>query len=132
LLQKQISALQSQLGSSQRRSSILGQENNSDQSELQSTSIDVNLSSKSIVLNQNSPNPFKEQTSISFFIPKSANNVLIIFTDKSGEVLRQVSIIKKGNGSLNVYASDLSNGIYTYTIVADGIPIDSKKMVCSK
>jgi len=30
---------------------------------------------------------------------------------------------------LNVFASDLSNGIYTYTLVADGKIFETKKML---
>jgi len=46
-----------------------------------------------------------------------------------GEVINEVQITEKGKGQLNVCASDLSSGIYTYTIVVDGITIDTKKMV---
>jgi hypothetical protein len=34
-----------------------------------------------------------------------------------------------GNNDLTVFASDLSNGIYTYTLVADGKIVETKKMV---
>jgi len=94
--------------------------------------IDVILSSRTIVLNQNVPNPFKENTTIEYFIPDDATNVKIIFTDNKGSVLKEVEIAEKGIGQLNVYASDLSSGIYTYTIVANGITIDSKRMVKTK
>ncbi|MBI3501334.1 MAG: tail fiber domain-containing protein [Bacteroidetes bacterium] len=94
--------------------------------------VDVNLASKKIVLDQNSPNPFKENTTITYFIPKDANDVKIIFTDMSGEIIKEVAITEKGKGQLNVYASDLSSGIYTYSIVADGMTLDTKKMLKSK
>jgi len=94
--------------------------------------IDVTLASKKIVLDQNNPNPFKEQTTINYFIPKDANSVMIIFTDMDGDIIKEVRIAEKGKGQLNVYASDLSSGIYTYSIVADGVTLDSKKMVKTK
>ena len=96
------------------------------------TAIDVTLSSKTIVLNAAQPNPFKEMTTISYFIPENVKNVKIIFTDSRGNVLKEVEIPQTGNGQLNVYAQDLSSGIYTYTLVADGVTIDTKKMVCNK
>jgi len=97
-----------------------------------SNRIDVTLSSKGIVLNQNDPNPFKEHTIIQYFIPDDAQQVKIIFTGIKGDILKEVEISEKGKGQLNVYASDLSSGVYTYSIVANGITIDTKKMVCSK
>ena len=47
----------------------------------------------------------------------------------AGEIIKEILITEKGKGQLNVYASDLSSGIYTYTIVVDGITIDTKKML---
>ena len=94
--------------------------------------MDVNLASKKIVLDQNAPNPFKENTTITYFIPKDASDVKIIFTDMGGDIIKEVKIEEKGKGQLNVYASDLSSGIYTYSIVADGVTLDSKKMVKTK
>jgi|GEM_PF-6594180 len=97
-----------------------------------SANIDVILSSKTIVLNQNQPNPFKENTTIEYFIPDNSENVKIIFTDKKGSILNEVDLTERGKGTLTVYASDLSSGIYTYTIVSNGITIDSKNMVKNK
>ena len=94
--------------------------------------IDVTLGSKSIVLMQNVPNPFKEQTVISYFIPDNLTDVSIIFTDNLGNIIKQVPIVDHGQGQLTVYAQDLSSGIYTYTIISNGITIDSKRMVKTK
>jgi hypothetical protein len=108
------------------------QENNSEQNSEQATVIDVTLQSKAIVLNPASPNPFKESTSITFFIPEGTKNVKMIFTDSQANILKEVDIPQTGKGEIKVYAQDLSTGIYTYTLVADGVTIDSKKMVCTK
>lgn len=102
------------------------QNNNSSSTTIQK---DVTLSSRKIVLDQNSPNPFKDQTTITHEIKTDFKNAMIIFTDMSGEVIKEVPITEKGKGQLNVYAPDLTNGIYTYTIVVDGITIETKKMV---
>jgi hypothetical protein len=87
---------------------------------------------KSIVLNQNVPNPFKEQTTISFQIPASVSSAKIVFIDNLGNILKEVEINERGYGELIVYAHDLSAGHYTYYLVADGNTIESKKMVLTK
>jgi hypothetical protein len=87
---------------------------------------------KSIVLNQNVPNPFKEQTTISFLIPDNIASAKIVFIDNLGNILKQVEINDRGYGELIVYAHDLSAGHYTYYLIADGNTIESKKMVLTR
>jgi len=84
---------------------------------------------RAVVLDQNVPNPFAENTTITYFIPDDVASAQIIFTDNSGKILKTIDINEKGKGMLKVYAQDLSSGIYSYTLVADGKTIDSKKMV---
>jgi hypothetical protein len=85
--------------------------------------------SQSIVLGQNVPNPFAEQTVIEYFIPEAVKQAQIIFYNQTGQIINTVDIEEMGNGRLTVFANDLSTGIYTYTLVADGQVIASKKMV---
>ncbi len=92
----------------------------------------VVLSSDAIILDQNSPNPFAEQTTITYTIPESVGHAQIIFYDNGGHVIKTVEITTRGAGSLLVYASNLSSGIYTYSLIADGKLIDSKKMAVQK
>ncbi|NLP21141.1 MAG: tail fiber domain-containing protein, partial [Bacteroidales bacterium] len=87
---------------------------------------------KAIVLNQNVPNPFKEQTTISFQIPENIVSAKIVFIDNLGTILKQVEINDRGYGELIVYAHDLSAGHYTYYLVADGNTIEYRKMILSK
>jgi hypothetical protein len=84
---------------------------------------------QSIVLNQNVPNPFAEQTVISYSIPESVQKANILFYDSNGKMINNVDIKERGNSQLNVFANDLSTGIYTYSLVADGQIVATKKMV---
>ena len=94
---------------------------------------DVDLSNKNIVvLDQNVPNPFAEQTVINYFLPDGFTRAEIIFVDQSGKLIKTVELTEKGKGTLNVFASDLSNGIYTYSLIVDGQTMETKKMMKSK
>jgi hypothetical protein len=92
--------------------------------------MDVLLSkTNTIVLNQNVPNPFSESTVITYSIPKVFSKAQIIFSTITGEVIKTADIKKAGKGQVNVFASDISSGIYTYTLVVDGKQIETKKMI---
>ncbi len=84
---------------------------------------------QNIVLGQNVPNPFAEQTVIEYFIPEAVQKAQIIFYNLQGQIIQSVEINEMGKGRLNVYGNDLSSGTYTYTLVADGQVIATKKMV---
>lgn len=88
--------------------------------------------SNTIILNQNAPNPFAENTTISFYIPDGIKNAEILFLDNNGTVLKKVMIDTRGQGSLIVYSENLSSGSYSYSLIADGKLIDTKRMVCTK
>jgi hypothetical protein len=93
-------------------------------------SVKVELSnSDKIVLNQNEPNPFKDKTIIRYSIPNDIKQAEIIFFDNNGSIIKSILIETRGVGQLEVYSSNLSAGTYSYSLVADGISIDTKKMV---
>lgn len=93
-------------------------------------SINVELKDgQSIVLEQNVPNPFAEQTTISYFLPEDVNRAQMFFYNAQGRLIRSTELNERGKGALNVFASDLSNGIYTYTLVVDGKIVETKRMV---
>ena len=92
--------------------------------------IDVHLSDKSaIILNQNVPNPFAERSVITYSIPANVEKAQIIFYDAQGKLINAVDINERGEGQLNVFASDLSTGVYTYSLVADGKVVATKRMM---
>ncbi len=53
----------------------------------------------------------------------------ILFYKNNGMLIKTVDIKAAGKGQLNVFASDLTSGIYTYFIVVDGKTIFTKKTV---
>jgi len=94
------------------------------------TAININLSDRNaIVLNQNVPNPFAESTVITYSIPASVQKAQIHFYDGQGKLINSVDVIERGNGQLNVFANDLSSGVYTYSLVADGQVVATKRMM---
>jgi hypothetical protein len=92
--------------------------------------VDVKLSDvQSLILEQNVPNPFAEQTTISYTLPENFIKAQILFYNSQGKLIQSTDLSQKGSGQLNVFASDLSNGIYTYTLIVDNQVIESKKMI---
>lgn len=106
------------------------QENETEVQEQLRSIIDVQLSNRnSIILNQNVPNPFAESTVITYSVPASIQRAQIHFYDMKGILINSVEITERGEGQLNVYGNDLSSGIYTYSLVADGKIVSTKKMM---
>jgi len=83
-------------------------------------------------LEQNTPNPFTNSTSIHYTLPQAYSSAQIIITEKNGKVLKQVSLSGKGNGNLQLDASLLSSGSYNYVLYVDGKIIGSKQMLLIK
>ncbi|HXU25722.1 MAG TPA: tail fiber domain-containing protein, partial [Bacteroidia bacterium] len=91
----------------------------------------INLSDvQAVVLEQNVPNPFAEQTSIGYTLPEGVQKAQILFYNAEGKLIN-TSTLKaiSGKGQLNVFASDLSSGLYNYTLIIDDKIIDTKKMI---
>lgn len=93
-------------------------------------STDVKLADvQSVILDQNVPNPFAEQTTIGYNLPDNTAKAQMLFYNMQGKLIQSTELNQKGKGQLNVFASDLTNGVYTYTLVVDGKIIESKRMV---
>ncbi|WP_370896895.1 tail fiber domain-containing protein [Chryseobacterium gossypii] len=89
------------------------------------TSRDNQISS-SVSLEQNAPNPFSEETIIKFNAEDGAASINIY--DLNGRQL-QVIPVKKGEKQVIVSARTLSPGTYLYSLVVNGKPVASKKMI---
>ena len=83
-------------------------------------------------LSQNYPNPFNPATIISFSIPENSFVSLKIYDVLGNEVSELVNEIKeKGNYNVSFDASNLSSGIYFYTLKANSYST-TKKMLLAK
>jgi hypothetical protein len=94
-----------------------------------SNNLNTTLSDKDVVvLDQNMPNPFAEQTVITFNLPDNVTRAQMLFYNIEGKLINSVELTQRGKCQLTVFANDLSNGVYTYALVVDGKVTDAKKM----
>jgi hypothetical protein len=84
------------------------------------------------LLLQNSPNPFNQSTEIGYYIPKTVNKANIYIYDIHGNQQRNISISERGKGATTLHASSLTAGIYFYTLICDGKPVDTKQMILTR
>jgi Concanavalin A-like lectin/glucanases superfamily len=91
--------------------------------------INVTLETKNNVLEQNVPNPFTESTVIGYNIVSDFSKAVMIFSTINGETIKTVQLNNKGKGQINVAASFIAKGVYTYSLVVDGKVIETKKMI---
>ena len=95
----------------------------------ETNSHEVMTSKSNIILRQNSPNPFSDRTVISYFIPENVREVQVVIFDAMGVMIKKFDIHTKGQGSITFYPPSLSKGVFTYSIIADGRLVTTKKMI---
>ena len=119
-----------------------------DQVACYASSTTIKLSNtENTILNQNSPNPFAQQTTITYKLPDNVKTAKLLFSDAQGELIKAVDITSPGGrshgrddedaecagkGQVFVFADDLREGVYTYALVVDERTVDSKRMVKSR
>ncbi len=84
------------------------------------------------LLLQNTPNPFNQATEIGYFIPETVGSANIYIYDVNGVQQRNISIAERGNGVTVLQATALQAGIYFYTLICDGKPVDTKQMILTR
>jgi photosystem II stability/assembly factor-like uncharacterized protein len=92
----------------------------------------TNISSE-YLLYQNYPNPFNPVSSIKYQVLRSADIKLIVYNITGKEITTLIN--KKENSgeySVKFDGSNLSSGVYFYTLFVDGVRIDTKKMILIK
>lgn len=87
------------------------------------------LSNTDVVLNQNAPNPFRDQTVITYVVPETVKQAQLLVYDERGILVKRVELQERGEGSLTLQASKLRKGMYSYSIVADGRVVDTRRMM---
>jgi hypothetical protein len=81
------------------------------------------------VLNQNVPNPAKNETTISYSLPDKFSSAKIIISDMVTQASKEEYILNDSKGNIHVDLRNFGDGVYVYYLIVDGILTDSKKMV---
>jgi hypothetical protein len=85
-------------------------------------------------LGQSYPNPTASTAIIPYTLPVSSRQAQLIIRDITGREVGNYEL-RKNSSSLEVNLSNLHNlhnGLYTYTLVADGKPVGTKKLAVMK
>lgn len=85
-----------------------------------------------ISLGQNVPNPFTDKTAIAVNVPKSVRSAALFIYDMSGKQIDKIQINDRGKSSISVSGTTLQEGMYLYSLIADGKVIDTRKMILTK
>jgi len=129
-LQDQVSSLSNQLTTLQNCCKSSGSKTKSN---VENDNIDILTSQTSTaILYQNSPNPFKQSTTIKLELPQTIVSALVCIYDLNGRQLKCFTVTGRGNTSVQITASELSAGMYHYALIADGNLIDTKTMVLTE
>ena len=83
------------------------------------------------VLYQNTPNPFKEQTTIHFSLADDAQSASICIFDMTGKMLKNIPV-STGDTSVSLNGWELGEGMFLYTLIVNGKEIDTKRMIITK
>lgn len=80
-------------------------------------------------LSQNVPNPFTQSTVISYQLPANAKTAAIGVYDLNGKELKLFTLGVETAGSVTLDGGSMQPGMYVYTLLVNGMPFETKKMV---
>lgn len=83
-------------------------------------------------LGQNKPNPFGTTTSIEVSIPNEVQKAFIYVYDLQGKKVDQVDITARGKQTVLLNAAALTDGMYLYSLIADGKVVETRRMIVEK
>ncbi|HTE33665.1 MAG TPA: T9SS type A sorting domain-containing protein, partial [Chryseolinea sp.] len=82
-------------------------------------------------LKQNAPNPFNQNTVISYHVADNAGHAQIRITDVTGRLIKAFNATK-GDGQIHIRSGQLAAGTYSYTLYVDNKSVDTRQMVMLK
>lgn len=80
------------------------------------------------ILGQNAPNPVRNSTVIEYTLPERAGTSVINVTDAAGRTLKRIMLGNNSKGNVTISMATLPSGVYNYSLVVDGMTIQTKKM----
>ena len=76
-------------------------------------------------LGQNTPNPVRGSTRISYSLPGGSHGQLLL-TDATGKTIKIMAL--NASGAIELNAASLSSGVYNYILLVDGKAVETKKL----
>jgi len=89
-------------------------------------------SSEVAELRQNQPNPFSENTEISYYMPETASSGAIFIYDLQGKQVKRFDNLEKSDGSVSLWGRELYAGMFIYTLIVDGKDVGTKRMILTE
>ena len=83
-------------------------------------------------MGENKPNPFSATTSIHVSIPETVQKAFIYVYDLTGKKVQQLDITARGKQNVQINATALNDGMYLYSLIADGKVVQTRRMIVEK
>ena len=83
-------------------------------------------------LGQNKPNPFGTATTIDVSVPETVQTAFIYVYDLQGKKVDQIDIAARGKQSIQLTTANLTDGMYLYSLIADGKVVETRRMIVEK
>ncbi len=96
------------------------------------TGISSETITNKVTLYQNVPNPFNQSTEIRYYIPENSQSAQLCIYNLQGNQIKQIVVAERGESSYLLSASELTAGMYLYTLIIDGKEIDTKRMILTE
>jgi hypothetical protein len=93
------------------------------------TSNNADAQSAIPTLEQNIPNPFRDNTTIKYYLPSDSRVATISISDMNGLQLKQFDLQGNGFGQVLISGGSFAAGTYVYTLTVNGKQVDSKRMM---
>ncbi|WP_373125477.1 hypothetical protein [Bacteroides sp. HPS0048] len=90
---------------------------------------EIDIDKYSAKLYQNIPNPASFVASIPLLIPEMRKSAYLQFYNMMGILVMKIPITSIGQNSIDVNTTELTNGVYMYSLIVDDCLIDTKRMV---
>lgn len=83
-------------------------------------------------LGQNKPNPFSNSTTIEVYIPEDVQKAFIYVYDLQGKKVEQVDVTARCKHNVQLTSANLTDGMYLYSLIADGKVVETRRMIVEK
>ncbi len=95
------------------------------------TEINSDVNSQAALL-QNTPNPFDAESEIKMTLPDNVVTATVMIYNLEGKQMKNIHVANRGDVTIKISGSELSAGMYLYSLIVDGKVMDTKRMVLTR